>query len=204
MNIESRDKVESQSIDQKSDMLLTTISKQFFDVNWSFWYGDSKPKEIEYWGQKFLDNTNEVYVPLDKDMEVCQDQNGKFRDDQSRYLCVIKRTKANGKIEMNIHDKGVNQKLNKKSMVLSSEIVIDPESKQKKYELNSHSKEFPKKEWIGILWTLTKYLKNYFALDFIELQAKKQEAVEEIRIQEILSEESEPSPDEILEKLREE
>jgi len=36
------------------------------------------------------------------------------------------------------------------------------------------------------------------------MQAKKQEAIDEIRIQEIISEESEASPDEILEKLWEE
>jgi len=104
-------------------------------------------------------------------------------------------------IEMNIHDKGVNQKLNKKSLVLSSEVIIDPESKQKKYVLNTHSDKLSPKAWIGILWTLTKYLKNYFALDPIELQAKKQEAINDIRIEEIISEEAEASPDEILEKL---
>lgn len=201
MSIESRNSVESQSVDQKSNEILSAIAKQFFEVNASFWFGDYKAKEVEYGGQLYQDNTNEVYVPLDKDMKICNDYNGKFRDDQSSYLCVIKRSKSNGKIKMNIHDKGVNAKLNKKSLILSSQVITDPETNQKKYVLDSHSKDLSKKEWLGILWKLSKYLKTYFDLDPIEMQAKKQEAIDDIRIQEIISEESEPSPDDILEKL---
>ena len=79
-------------------------------------------------------------------MKVCKDYDGKFRDDQSSYLCVIKRSKENDKIEMKIHEKGVNAKLNKKSLILSSEILVDPETKQKTYALNSHSDDLPTKE----------------------------------------------------------
>jgi len=78
-------------------------------------------------------------------MEVCKDYNGTFRDDQSRFLCVIRKSKANGKIDINIHDKDVNVKLNKKSLVLSSEVIVDPESKQKKYILNSHTDKLSSK-----------------------------------------------------------
>ena len=92
----------------------------------------------------------------------------------------------------------------KKSLILSSEILVDPETKQKTYALNSHSDDLPKKEGLGVLSKVTKYLKSYFDLDPVEIQAKKQEAIDDIRIQEIISEESEASPDEILEKLWEE
>lgn len=52
--------------------------------------------------------------------------------------------------------------------------------------------------------TISKYLKTYFLPDAKEIQAQKEEKIDKIRVQEIIEEEEEATPDQILERLWEE
>lgn len=88
--------------------------------------------------------------------------------------------------------------------MLSSEIILDTRFNKDSYTIQSHSDKFQYKDGITVLSKLTKYMKNYFDFDTTERFETRAEKLEEVKIEEIMSEIEEVSPDEILERLWEE
>ena len=149
---------------------------------------------------------SKIHIPLDGDFSVCTTYKDfdRFRDDTSRYLCVIQKVKGTDKVEVKIYEKELSGSLKKDNLIFSSTPNEDANNNQGEYLYNFHQDKDAEEQGIKILSGITGYMKQYSHLEPKEMAIQREDELEEIKIQEILSEKEEATPDEILEKLWEE
>ena len=108
---------------------------------------------------------------------------------------IVEKVKSpKGAISIQIHNSSLDQNLSVKSAVLVSEAKIDSETNNLIYSFNN--KESIELDRIKIIKNISGYLKHYFEP---KDRIQRQEKLQEIQLEEILSKESDP--DEILERL---
>lgn len=109
-------------------------------------------------------------------------------------MVVKKEQQPKGAISIEIHNSSLENNLSPKSVILASEAKIDSSTNKLNYSFKSNKNiEVDKSK---IIKEITGYLAFYFEL---KDKFKAEEKLEEIQLEEILSEET--NPDEILERL---
>ena len=76
------------------DKQITLMAKSFFSVIEDLSLNDGSAKTVHFQGEEFKDEMGYVYIPLDSNFKVCKDYNGTFRDQDSKYLCKMQKSKS--------------------------------------------------------------------------------------------------------------
>ena len=199
MGIETPTMPISESREKKTNTVLNQLSKQFFEMVNRLWSSGRKQKYVEYDGYIFEDGPDQLYIPLDKDFSMCREYKGRFREEDSSFLCVLGKSKQNSEyMELKIYQKGLEWGLKDKNLVLSSSIVKDSESKENQFAIEISKDSMNIEDGFSILKNISNYLKSYF---FEEEQLRKEKIREDEILHQIVEVEKEEDPDIILEKL---
>jgi len=182
----------------KLDKLMSDLWDRMDSFSYRADVNNEGLKVSQYWSVFYKDSSERIYIPLDDEMQVSPEYNEGFKEESSRFMCVVERVWwSSSWLRVHIYDKAISGDLNEDSRIVSIEPRRHENRENWKYIIEA------KKDDSENIDKVLKSVYTYFWSYRSEHDRKKEsEFKEELIILEVEDSKNEEDPEDILKQLQ--